>query len=593
MPKKKKDIKRYTRQTLGIYFRQMWKYKWPLLLTLVGLLGTTAVQVYIPVLFKNLFNLLAYSSGDANILSQIFGVFRVIALFMFLEWILQRTEIFAMSYFSVNCLRDLSNRCFEAVHKQGVPFFENSFIGSLVKKVNRFVWAFQSVVDSLVWTLLPAVALISFISFSLYLVNPWFPVIVVAWVSFFVFVNIIVSKYKMKHDLVREELDSKMSGSYADTFTNHTTVKFFSGTKREIKGFKKLSQKWREKMLFSWNISTINGAIQGLLVVLLELGIFYYAIMLWKEGILTIGDFTLLQGYIMLILRHIWMLGRVIRDLFESLSQANEMTEIFERPLDVVDAKNAEELKVPKGEVVLDNISFYYKKTRKIFKNLRLKIKPGSSIAFVGHSGAGKSSLIKLFLRQYDVQKGKILIDGKDIKKVTQESLWKNIAFVPQDPILFHRSLLENIRYGRPEATKKEVIEAAKKARCHEFITKLDKGYETLVGERGVKLSGGERQRVAIARAILKNAPILILDEATSSLDSESEKCIQDALEYLMKDKTVMVIAHRLSTIMKMDRIIVLDDGEIVEDGSHRKLLKKKRGVYRKLWDLQAGGFIE
>jgi len=224
---------------------------------------------------------------------------------------------------------------------------------------------------------------------------------------------------------------------------------------------------------------------------------------------------------------------------------------------------------------------------------LCLDIHAGERVALVGPSGAGKSTVIKLLLRQHDVTRGRILVDDQHITKVTLESLWDNISLVPQDPLLFHRTLKENIRYGKPDATEEEVILAARLAHCHEFITEFSDGYDTYVGERGVKLSGGERQRVAIARAILRNAPILILDEATSSLDSESEKLIQDALVSLMKGKTVAVIAHRLSTIMKMDRIIVIDKGKIVEEGTHAQLLRKKKSVYKRLWNIQSGGFIE
>jgi ATP-binding cassette subfamily B protein len=269
------------------------------------------------------------------------------------------------------------------------------------------------------------------------------------------------------------------------------------------------------------------------------------------------------------------------------------MTVTLNTPHEIEDIKNAKQLKVTEGVVAFEDVSFYYHETRKIFENLNFNIERNQKIALVGPSGSGKSTIIKLLLRMHDISAGKISVDGQNISKVTQDSLWKNISLVPQDPILFHRSLLENIRYGKPEATEEEVRQAARLAHCDEFISAFPEKYETHVGERGVKLSGGERQRVAIARAILRNAPILVLDEATSSLDSESESLIQDALNNLMKNKTVIVIAHRLSTIMKMDRIIVLESGKIVEEGTHEELVKKPKGLYKKLWKFQAGGFIE
>jgi ATP-binding cassette subfamily B protein len=237
------------------------------------------------------------------------------------------------------------------------------------------------------------------------------------------------------------------------------------------------------------------------------------------------------------------------------------------------------------------NVDFAYENSLPVLKKFNLKISPGEKAALIGPSGGGKSTIVKLLLRFTDIQNGQILIDGQNIAQVTQESLRANIALVPQEPILFHRSLLENIRYGKPKATEKEVIAAAKLAHAHEFISKVSEGYDTYVGERGIKLSGGERQRIAIARAILKNAPVLILDEATSSLDSESELYIQDALKKLMLGKTVIVIAHRLSTIMQMDRIIVLENGKVTEEGKHEELLKMEQGTYQKLWGIQAGGF--
>ena len=263
---------------------------------------------------------------------------------------------------------------------------------------------------------------------------------------------------------------------------------------------------------------------------------------------------------------------------------------IRDRPYDVQDLKTAKNLKVGQAGIKFDEVTFYYNQTRLTLDHFDLTIKPKEKIALVGSSGAGKSTIVKLLMRFYDVTSGHILIDGQDIARVKQDSLRSQIAFVPQDPILFHRTLMENLRYGRRDASDEEVIEAAKKAKCHDFIQGLADGYDTFVGERGIKLSGGERQRVAIARAILKNAPILVLDEATSSLDSESEYLIQEALRELMKGKTVMVIAHRLSTIMQMDRIVVVEDGRVVDQGTHQELMSRA-GMYQKLWKIQAGGF--
>jgi ATP-binding cassette subfamily B protein len=289
----------------------------------------------------------------------------------------------------------------------------------------------------------------------------------------------------------------------------------------------------------------------------------------------------------------VWDFGRIMTRVYERLAEAEEMTEILSLPHGVVDNPKAKKLKIKSGGIRFEEVGFRYEEGEKVVKDFNLEVKPGQMVALVGLSGSGKSTLAKLLLRLYDVDEGRILVDGQNIAKVSQESLRKNISLVPQDPILFHRSLMENIRYGRFEASDKEVIGAAKLAYCDGFISKLKDGYQSMVGDRGIKLSGGERQRVAIARAILKNSPILVLDEATSSLDSESEKYIQKSLNNLMKGKTVIVIAHRLSTIKRADRIVVISDKKIVEDGNHNQLIKAKSGIYKKLWKIQVGGFIK
>jgi ATP-binding cassette subfamily B protein len=379
----------------------------------------------------------------------------------------------------------------------------------------------------------------------------------------------------------------------ADGITNAITIKLFTGLSHEKGLYKEVTEKQRKLRRFSWNLGEIMDAIQGMMMIIIEFVIMYFAIDLYQNGQLTIGDFALIQGYLISFFMVLWDIGRAVRYVFEALANADEMVEILNTPHEVQDVRNAKELQVDKGRITFENVFFSYSKTRRILKGMDLEIKPSEKIALVGPSGAGKSTITKLLFRFYDVERGKIRIDDQRINKVTQESLRENLALVPQEPILFHRTIMDNIRYGRRDATDEEVIEAAKKAHAHEFIENLPEGYDTFVGERGVKLSGGERQRVAIARAILKDAPILVLDEATSSLDSESEALIQDALETLMKDKTTIVIAHRLSTIMKMDRIIVVEDGKVSMTGTHKQLLARKDNIYKKLWEIQAGGFQE
>jgi len=320
--------------------------------------------------------------------------------------------------------------------------------------------------------------------------------------------------------------------------------------------------------------------------------ILWIAVDLWRNGSLTVGDFALIQAYLIAFFERVWNVGRVLRHIYEAMADAQEMVEISERLPDVRDVRRAKDIKVHKAEIRFSDVTFNYHKTRTAIERFALRIAPGERVAFVGPSGAGKSTLAKLLLRFYDPASGLIEIDGQDIKRVTQRSLRSQISFVPQDPVLFHRTVEENIRYARLDATSEEIERAAKLAHSHEFIIDLPDGYKTYVGERGIKLSGGERQRIALTRAILKDAPILLLDEATSSLDSESESLIQDALKRLMKGRTTIAIAHRLSTIMQMDRIIVVQEGKIADEGTHKVLLARK-GLYQNLWNIQAGGFIK
>ena len=373
--------------------------------------------------------------------------------------------------------------------------------------------------------------------------------------------------------------------------SNHASIQLFTGHKYEQKRFNDVIKDQKSKTVFNWYLWEGLGAIQSFYSFLIEFIIFWLVIGDWKVGIVTLPMIVLLQNYLSRLVENLWSFGGIVRAYYESFADATEMVTILSTPYEVKDkAKN--KLKNPTGQIEFDNVTYIYENNNsKVLDNFSIKIPAGQKVALIGFSGSGKTTLVRLLLRLFNISLGKIKIDNVDISTISQENLRENISFVPQDPVLFHRTLMENIRYGRRNASDAEVLVASHLAHCDEFIDKLPHGYETYVGERGVKLSGGERQRVAIARAILKNAPILILDEATSALDSHSEALIQDAFHNLIKNKTTIVIAHRLSTIREMDRIVVLDKGEIIEDGKHEDLIQTKNGLYKKLWDLQAGGF--
>ena len=584
-------MKNKTRQTLKIYIEHALKYKKIFFLLLFGITISPLIGLIIPFYYKDLFDVLALGN-PVNYQQKLLFLLLTIGGLHVIQWCFWRFNALLNNYFQPHVMVDLSDTCFSYLHKHSFSFFNNNFSGSLVKRVTRFYRSFEGIADRVLWQLSALIINVMVILIILFKKNIILGLIMFVWLIIFLIANWFLTNYKIKFDIEKSEADTKATGILADTITNQSNIKLFSGFERERKLFAESMEKVRKLRKFTWDLDALVDGIQGLLTIVLEFLLMYFAIQFWKKGQFTIGDFVLIQTFLIQIINHIWDFGRMIRNIYENLADAEEMTEILTTDHEIKDIRGAKKLEVSSGEIVFENVDFYYHQTRPVLKNFNLSIQPGERVALVGHSGAGKSTVIRILLRMHDLSKGKILIDGQKIVSVTQESLWKNVSLVPQEPILFHRTLLENIRYGKPTASDNEVFEAAQLAQCHNFIELLPEKYQTYVGERGIKLSGGERQRVAIARAILCNSPILVLDEATSSLDSESEMYIQKALDELMKNKTVIVIAHRLSTIMKMDRIVVMDQGSVIEHGAHKELLKKKNGMYKQLWDLQVGGFI-
>lgn len=581
-----------TKQTFKIFWRHLLKYKWIALLIFIAVILASIAGLIAPIYYKQFFDILTEPDilDKGGLLKNI--LIKILILYG-ISWLFWRLATFSNSYFQTRVMTDIANTCFAYLHKHSVSFFNNNFVGALVKRVNRFSNAFESIADTICWDLLPILTSVIFINIVLFDRNIVLGLVILVWIFIYLLINYFFSIYKLKYDLEKNLANSRITAVLADTITNHLNVRLFGGYNREIKLFAKENYAWQKLAQYAWNLSNYFEAIQSALMIGLEIGTMYYAISLWQKGILTIGDFVLIQTYLFFIFHRLWDFGRIVRRYYERMAEAQEMTEIFMTPHEIQDVKNAKGLVISSGSIEFKDVDFYYNQTRRIISDLNLEIKPKEKVALIGASGSGKTTVVNLLLRNYEISRGKILIDGQKISRVTQESLWQNIALVNQDPILFHRTLQENIAYGNPQARLEQITKAAKLANAHNFINSLPEKYNTYVGERGIKLSGGERQRVAIARAILKNAPILVLDEATSSLDSASEQLIQEALANLMKDKTVIVIAHRLSTIMKMDRIIVLDKGRIAEQGSHQTLIKKPNGLYKKLWEKQIGGFIE
>lgn len=580
------------RQTLSLYARHSLKYPLRTLFLLLLIIAASIVHNISPLYYKKFFDILSGAVPGNAVAHQLALVLGMVAIVEGINWFLWRAGTVFDTYVQSAVLTDLNQTCFDALHRHSFSFFNNNFVGSLIKRAHRFINAFALLLDQLIWTLIPLVVNVFMITFVLWRRAAVLAFIILIWTALFILVNWFLARFKARYDMAYGEVDSQVSGHFADTITNNASVKLFNSFRLESKTFSGLLAKARSLQRIRWNLDSLFEAVQGLLIIGLEIGILYVAIGFWQRGTLTAGDFVLIQAYILSLINEIWGFGRTIRRMSEALADASEMTEVLLQPFEIIDRQGAQSLQVSQGGVEFRDVSFTYQGKRQIFDALNLVIKPGEKVAFVGPSGSGKSTLIKLLLRLYETTAGSILIDRQPISEVTQESVWKAISLVPQEPILFHRSIMENIRYGNPTATDDEVYAAAKSAHCHEFISRLPEGYATIAGERGLKLSGGERQRVSIARAILRNAPILVLDEATSSLDSESERYIQDALTTIMPGKTVIIIAHRLSTIMQMDRIIVLKHGQVVEEGTHADLVAR-RGVYGELWKLQAGGELE
>lgn len=575
------------------YWRSIKIHWFSALLSIIGIAVMAVMDIIVPIYYKQFFDIISSGGAVAVIAKELTSIIIFILILNGISWVSLRTSTFANTWFQSNVMSRLRTSAFEYLLDHSYLFFSNNFTGSLTQRINRYARAFEHLIDRIVWDVIPLTIKVVGITIVLWFINHNIAYILLVWALLFMVSNYLLAKWKLKYDVEAAQLDSRLTATLSDAITNHQTIQLFTGQQFEAGIFQNVNTWWRRLSNFRWNVDNVVNGFQAGLMFAIEFFLFYYGIKYWQLGMITIGTFVLIQAYYFSMADRLWNVSRVIRDVYEGFADAKEMVEILKLDHDVKDAPGAKPISVSKGEIDFKNVNFAFHMTRSVLNGISLHVRNGEKIALVGPSGAGKSTFVRLLLRLYDLESGEITIDGQNIAHVTQDSLRHNISLVPQDPVLFHRTLLENIRYGRRSATDTEVMEAAKLAHCDDFIESLPNKYETYVGERGIKLSGGERQRVAIARAILKNAPILILDEATSSLDSHSEMLIQDALDTLMKSKTTIVIAHRLSTIKKMDRIIVVDNGKIVEEGTHDALAEKAGGLYAKLWSLQAGGFLK
>ena len=589
----KKEYKVTIKQIVSEYLKGLKGYKTLLFFSVILTVIGSVISVYTPYLYKDFFNIINNIGLKQDIAKQLISIIFIIAGLNFANWFFNRSSYFIFNHIEANAMAKLKQNSFNYLIKHSYNFFTNNFAGSLVQKINRQSRAFERLFDTIIFNVISlAITIIGAVTITFF-TSKILSLIILCWVIIYFSLSFIFYRWKMKLDLEVSSNDSITTALLSDNISNNQTISLFNGYKREIDSYVEATTKQAKAMIKTWDIGGIYDAIQLLGVYAAEVIIFYYAIKYWKADKLTVGGIVMVQIYIISLSKQIWAVNMILRNVFESLADSKEMVEIMITPHEIINSNSSTNLKILKGKIEFKNVIFNFNETRVVLDNINCLIKPGEKIALVGPSGAGKTTFVRLILRLYNLTGGQILIDDQSIDQVTQESLRENISLVPQDPILFHRTLKENISYGKPDATDEEIINASKMANCTDFIDVLPNKYDTLVGERGIKLSGGERQRIAIARAILKNAPILILDEATSSLDSNSEALIQKALDNLMKGRTTIAIAHRLSTIRKMDRIIVMKDGQIVEEGTHDELSNKDVGLYKDLWELQAGGFVQ
>jgi ATP-binding cassette subfamily B protein len=539
------------------------------------------------ILVKNVIDLFPQiQNGDVSIL--FIPISLIVLNFIIFDNLTWRCVTFIEGKFVPVIINRIIDKLMNYVLGQSRQFFQNSLSGQISKQITNLSDGIETLITSVAPNFLRGASLLITSFIMAYFVNPIFFLILIIWFIFFSGISIAMSKKFVALTDARASAESVVVGELVDTVSNQNNVKIFSKKMYEnlrIKPFLNNLKKTYYNICFH---ELITHSIQGGLIAMMMSFSGYFFVHLYRKNLVTVGDFALIFGLAMETGHMTWFTMSKVDEFNKAMGRCKQSLFALMTPLEIQDKPDAKRLECKKDQIAFHNVKFHYKGTEPLFQNKSIVIKGGQKVGLVGYSGSGKTTLVNLILRFYDVSEGAILIDGQDIREVSQDSLYENIAMIPQDPSLFHRSLMDNIRYGKIDATDIEVIEAAKKAHAHEFIIKLPQGYDSHVGERGFKLSGGQRQRIAIARAILKNAPILILDEATSSLDSITEKLIQESLQIAMQNRTVIIIAHRLSTLLSVDNIFVMNNGKIIEEGSHQDLIKAD-GFYKMLWDTQSG----
>lgn len=575
---------------ISLFWRTAMRYPVRTSFALIGSASTAIIGGYLgPYIISQLLERL--QQGTVSFDSSLTLILAYVAVQLYGEVIGWRVNMYLIWTMETAAQRHLYERIFTKLTEQSLSFHADRFGGALVSQTTKLIGSFERFWDTIMFQIIPTIAGISAAIIILSFLFWQYALFLLMLVLIFTVSIIFGSRFMLQRNREEAQASTATTAHVADAITNIATIKAHGHEQTELDKLNEKTAAWRSKSL-----ATMRGFLgvstgYSSLIATVNIVALLAAIGASQYNLASIGVIYLAITYTFTVARQLWDMNSIMRSYNRIMGDAHDMTEIL-RSRPVIHDTTDQLLKAEKGDIQIKSIDFSHDEKTTLFQSFDLHVRAGERIGLVGHSGSGKTSLTKLLLRFADVTKGAILIDGQDISQVTQESLRKSIAYVPQEPMLFHRTLRDNIAYGKPEATEAAIVEAARQANALEFIKSLPDGFDTMVGERGIKLSGGQRQRIAIARAILKDAPILVLDEATSALDSESEKLIQDALEKLMKGRTSIVIAHRLSTIAKLDRIVVLDQGRVTEDGTHTELLRRK-GTYAKLWSHQSGGFIE
>ena len=580
-------------QIFKSYLPSIRHYRWSFFGLFISYgLAAIASGILAPLIYRHIIDTITLGNSDrAALAPELFStLFALVGLILFYQ-LMYRSGDFFISSAESKTMVDLNNRVFRSFMRQGHGFFVDRFAGSLVAQARRYTRTFEDIADSIVFNFWIPFIRLSGVIVTLFLIQPIMAVIFLLWIPVYVIIALWMTKKKLPYDRKSADQDSAITARFSDVLSNMFAVKTFASEHHETEDFSRVAESDGQARLSAWRFNNILIAIQTIMFSILEVVAMYMVIHLWIDGSVSAGTVVLVQIYIGSIFSELFGLGRAFGKLMKNIADASEMMETLHR----TDGETVEEEVVSaasliESSVLFDCITFRYQKGDTVFEDFSLHIRAGEKVGLVGASGSGKSTLTKLLLRFIVPHQGNIKVGGKNIESYSPQELRRLIAYVPQDTALFHRTIGENIAYGRPDASREEIEGAAKKAHAHEFIMRLPLGYDTLVGERGVKLSGGERQRVAIARAILKDAPILVLDEATSALDTTSEHHIQEALHELMRGRTTLVIAHRLSTVREMDRIVVLEKGRLAEEGSHSELIGRE-GIYAGFWNRQTSSF--